>query len=160
MLVYNHDIASLVKRLRRFNQELHKSVSSGVSEMNNADKGRITSYLTSAKALKSWVVAQPELDLPESSPAAEEIGDTPSFEEPENLDVAMIMQLLRTLEIELVNSQSARKPAGLTVHDAGRFDTIVAKVESFLADFVEGENLDLPESSPREEMTGPGRTGV
>ncbi len=160
MLVYNHDVASLVKRLRRFSVEMHKSVSSNVSSMSEADKGRLASYLGSAKAFKSWVISQPELDLPESSPAAQELGDTPLFSEPENLDIDMIQQLMRNLEIELVNSQSARMPANLTVHDAGRFDVIVTKVENFLNDFVENQNLDLPESSPRESMTGQGQLGV
>lgn len=163
MKVYNHDIVSMISRIGRFMQELHKSVSANLSELSTADKNRLKSYLASITTFKSWVVAQPELDLPESSPKEYNLEDLPAFAEIENLDVTAVMRLLQSLVEEMANSQSARKPAGLTVHDSYRFDTIVAKINSFLADFIEQDGatgLDLPESSPKSPMSGAGNTGV
>lgn len=160
MKVYNHDIASMIARLRRFKQELHKSVSAGLSEFSTADKTRLLSYLASIQKFKNWVIAQPELDLPESSPREFDLGDAPKYTVIENLDIESIMRLLDVLEIELSNSQSARKPAGLTIHDSARFDTVVLKAHTFVNEFMSGENLDLPESSPTAAMSGAGQIGV
>lgn len=160
MNVYNHDIASMIARLRRFKQELHKSVSASISEYSNADKTRLLSYLISIQKFKDWVVNQPELDLPESSPRLFELGPAPILSVIENLDTSVIMRLFDVLEVEIANSQSARKPAGLTSHDSKRFDDVIIKVHTFLEDFLKGENLDLPESSPMALMPGHGHTGI
>lgn len=160
MKVYNHDIASMIARLRRFKQELHKSVSANLSEFSNADKVRLVTYLESIQKFKDWAVAQPELDLPESSPKEFDLGETVKFAEIENLDITAVMRLLDVLEIEMANSQSARKPAGLTKHDSVRFDNVVTKIHTFIEDFVSSENLDLPESSPATGMSGAGNVGV
>lgn len=160
MKVYNHDIASLISRLRRFKQELHKSVSANLSEFSEADKTRLMTYIDSIQKFKNWAVAQPELDLPESSPKEFDLGEPVKYAEIENLDISAVMRLLEVLEIEMANSQSARKPAGLTKHDSVRFDTVVLKVHTFIEEFVNGENLDLPESSPGTAMSGAGNVGV
>lgn len=160
MKVYNHDIASLVLRMRRFKNELFYSVSSNLSEFGNADKIRLNSYIESIKKFKKFVITQPELDLPESSPKEINLPAALELPEIENLDIATILALFDVAEVELVNCQSARKPSGLTSHDALRFDTIVKKIELFLAEFVADENLDLPESSPTAPMVGAGNVGV
>lgn len=161
MKVYNHDIVSMVTRLQRFMKEMNLSVSSNLSELSEADKGRLVSYIENLKKFKDWVVDQPELDLPESSPREFTVEETTEVIDIENLDITQIGRLLHVLIIEIGNSQSARKPAGLTVHDSKRFDTIVAKLESFLEDFIgQEQGLDLPESSPKSPMSGAGQSGV
>ena len=158
--VYNHDVVSMLAQVQRFMKEMSLSVSSNLSEFSTADRTRLVSYITRLKGFKEWVVDQPELDLPESSPREFLVEDADVVTDIENLDITQIGRLLHVLIIELGNSQSARKPAGLTVHDAKRFDTIVAKIESFLEFVEEEEALDLPESSPKAPMSGAGNSGT
>lgn len=161
MKVQNHDIASLVKRLRRVKKELEKSVSSGVSEVGSHDLARLETYIKALEDYKGWMVSQPVLDLPETSPIEIELGEMPESLEMENDDFALILNLFNVLELELVNSQSARRATGLISHDSLRFDAVIEKIKKFLVDYV-GKNspLDLPESSPMVAVTGSGRTGI
>lgn len=161
MKVYNHDVANLVRRMRRFKEEMIKSVSSGVSELISHDYERLNSYLEAIKFFKAWMIAQPVLDLPESSPEEIELGEMPEALLVDNDDLTLIIKLFELIEFELVNSQSARRSTGLVSHDALRFDSYIEKVELFLTDFVDQTSpLDLPESAPSIAMTGAGRTGV
>jgi hypothetical protein len=159
--VLNHDIASLVRRLRRFKEEVVKSISSNVAELNGHDLKRLVTYLEALKAFKSWMVSQPILDLPETSPLTIDLGSMPDMGQLENDDLAVILQMFNLIEQEIVNSQSARRSTGLVSHDSIRFDTYISKIENFINDYILKTNpLDLPESAPAIPITGPGRTGI
>jgi len=161
MKIFNHDIASLVRRLRRFKEEVVYSVSSGISEMGEHDLARINSYLVAAKSFKAWMVAQPILDLPETSPMEIELASMPELSTIENDDLALIHNLMNLTEQELLSSQSARRSTGLISHDSARFDSYIIKMENFLVNYVAANApLDLPESSPSFAVSGQGRTGV
>lgn len=161
MKVYNHDIYGLVKRLRRFKFEMIKSVSANLGEASAHDMRRLESYLSAMKEFKAWMTAQPELDLPETSPMEMSVGEAPVLPEIDNDDLDVIFKLMNLLELELVNSQSARRSTGLVSHDSDRFDALVAKIENFIGTYMATANpLDLPESLPVAPMAGPGRTGV
>lgn len=159
--IFNHDIAGLVQRLDRFQVELNHSVSGGSSEFNPFDGGRITSYLTAFTVYLDWVVAQPQLDLPESHPRAIDMADETKPAQVENESVNDIARLLSILRDELVNSQSARKPAGVIDFDEKRCRAVVVKIETFLSEFVGVVSpLDLPESSPRIALSPAGKRGT
>lgn len=161
MKVLNHDIASLVKRLRRFKKEMVKSVSSNVSAVGEHDLKRLNSYLEAIKAFKNWMISQPSLDMPETSPREIDLGVDGLVFDMENDDLGIIVDLMNTIEMELVNSQSSRIATGLIQHDSLRFDTYVSKIEKFLTDFVATNNpLDLPETAPSAAVTGAGSTGI
>ena len=161
MKVRNHDIVSLIRRMRRFEIELAKSVSSGVSELSKFDLDRLAKYIEAIKKFKAYSVAQPELDLPESSPLEVDLGEMPDLVNVENDDIAYILNLFRVFKIELINSQSARRSAGMISHDSVRIDTYIQKLEDFVGKFVGETNpLDLPESSPMVPITGAGATGI
>ena len=161
MIVNNMDVAGLIRRIRRFRYETVKAASSSLANLSNADIGRLTSYLSALTTYANWVVSQPELDLPESSPMTYDLGDAESLPVPENESLVDLETMWRLLEIELGNSQSARMPANLISHDERRLREIIAKSESFLADYAsQVQPLDLPESAPLRANTGAGRTGI
>lgn len=161
MKVYNHDIANLVRRMRRFREELIKSVSSGTSEYSEHDLARLNSYLEAIRRFKNWMMTQPVLDLPETSPQELELEEFSLDQNVENDDVAMLKKLFALSEEELVNSQSARRSTSLISHDSIRFDSYVQKMQDFVDNFIVPVSpLDLPESSPSTVMTGQGRKGV
>ena len=150
MIIHNHDLASLDRRLKRFREELLKSASAGLSETSAADMARLESYLEAAKAYKSWCVSQPEMDLPESSPYDIQVEDVSEAEEVESDDIQVIVNLIDLIRREMLASQSAKRSAGLMIHDSIRFDAMVEKIERFISDYMEQATpLDLPESSPR-----------
>tara|TARA_R110000787_G_scaffold5686_3_gene20512 strand:- start:2133 stop:2618 length:486 start_codon:yes stop_codon:yes gene_type:complete len=161
MKVQNHDIAAMVRKIRRFEKELTKSVSSGLSELSKFDLERLVSYIAALKAFKAFSVSQPELDLPESSPMELDLGELGTLTNVENDDIAYMLNLTRVIKIELINSQSARRSAGLVSHDSKRMDSFITKLEIFISEYIaENSPLDLPESSPMVEGTGHGNTGI
>ena len=162
-ITYNHDIAGLYRRLNRFIEELAHSVSSSGSQMNNFDQTRLATYLDAVDAYMNWVVAQPQLDLPETHPRIYEFKDAPEVkdEDVENESALDVIRMLELARDETVNGQSARLGSGLISFDEMRLTAIVAKARNFLENYIATITpLDLPESSPMKNMTQPGMTGV
>lgn len=160
-VVYNHDVAGIHRRLNRFIIEMIKSVSNAGSLMNEFDQTRLASYLSAIKAYVSWVVSQPNLDLPETSPRAYPLDANPVYDLVENESVVDVVRMLELVRDEVVNSQSARNAAGLTKFDEARLLAIVTKVENFLATYIAAVTpLDLPESSPMRVASTAGKTGI
>lgn len=161
MQVYNYQIAGLIRRLRRFRFETVKAASSGLAFVNEHDMRRANSYLTAAVSYLDWVVSQPQLDLPESSPRLIELGEPEKVDMPENESLTDLMVMYDLLETEIGNSQSARLGDSIISHDEKRFRDIVSKMNLFLQNYVTPIlPLDLPESAPLRAQTGAGRTGV
>lgn len=159
--VLNHDIAGLCRRVNRFITEMHKSVSSGVHEVNEFDQERLDHYLSAVRAYRDWVVGQPQLDVPETHPRPIEIGPNPDVTAVENEAVRDVINLMEICRDELVNSQSARYPAGLIAFDDKRAMALVTKCQAFLDDYVRKVHpIDMPESSPMRAMSGPGLGGI
>lgn len=160
-IVLNHDIAGLCRRINRFIIELYKSVSSGVHEVNEFDQVRLNHYLMAIRAYRGWIMDQPHLDLPESHPKEIEIGPDPDVSAVENESVRDVIYLMELCREELVNSQSARYPAGLIIFDDKRAMALVEKCQKFLDDYISKvQPIDMPESSPSRPMSGPGSTGI
>lgn len=159
--VNNHDVAGLYSRINRFIEELIKSVSSGTSQVNAFDATRIKSYLNAIEVYTDWVLAQPQLDLPETHPRKIVLAESPAVSQVENESLNDLIRLFEILRDEIVNSQSARDGAGLNKFDSERLKSIVEKAKNFISSYVEGVSpLDLPESSPVRAGSGPGRTGI
>lgn len=161
VFVYNGDVVGLYNRINRFIEEAQKSVSADVSLTNSFDITRLNSYLDSVDRFQAWVVSQPLLDLPETSPRQYTLFPAIPAVEIENDDLDDIVRLLRLARDEMTNSQSARLSSGLIAPDSSRLTMIIAKTRKFLNDYiVPTQPLDLPESSPRDLMTGSGKIGV
>lgn len=161
VVVNNHDIAGLNSRMNRFIEELVKSVSSGTSQLNQFDQQRLTTYLDAIDTYHGWVIAQPNLDLPETHPRAITLTQVVPPITVENDSINDLVRLLTIARDEIVNSQSARDAAGLNPFDSARLRNIINKSRKFLSDYIVPTNpLDLPESSPAVAQSGPGRTGI
>ena len=161
MDVYNIDVAGCIRRMRRFQEETIKAASSGLANTSAADMGRAVSYLAAITAYLDHVVSQPQLDLPEWSPKIINLGEAEVMAMPENESLVDLMTLWQAMEVEIANSQSSRQATGIVSHDENRMRAIIAKAESFLTSYVAViQPLDLPESAPLRDQTGPGRTGV
>lgn len=161
IVVYNHDIVGFYYRINKFVVELVKSASSNVSQLNAYDRARLGTYLLALRAFHDWVLAQPHLDLPETTPREYKLDEPEPAVSVENDEVDDIVRMLVLARQELTNSQSARLSSGLIPFDATRFAAIITKVENFLVQYVDKATpLDLPESSPVDVISGTGRTGV
>ena len=159
--VLNQDVAGLDARINRFIVEFHKSVSSGISQVTAADQARAHSYLNALDTYKSWIVSVPELDLPESHPTEYELEPTPEITNVDNESANDIIRMFLSMKSEVINGQSARRPAGLIGFDEARLTALIAKARSFLTDYVAlSTPLDLPESSPQELTSGKGKGGI
>jgi len=155
------DIVGIVKRIDRFTKELHKSQSAGLAETNQFDIGRLNQYLSALRAYRAWVVSQPQLDLPESSPCKYDLDPQPAYEPIDNEAVADIVRMLVRARMEIISSQSARRSVGLVSFDDQRLMAVVERVQAFLNNYIlQVQPIDLPESSPIYDMGGPGSTGV
>jgi len=161
MQVNNHDIAGLQTRINRFIEECFKCVSSGTSQVNMFDQARMNSYLDSVDAYHGWVTSQPQLDLPETHPRPIELEGDPKINDVENESVNDMIRLMGICRDELIHSQSAREASGLNKFDSARLQSVVTKCRAFMVDYVgKVTPLDLPESSPQAEQSGPGRKGI
>jgi hypothetical protein len=147
--VYNHDIMGLIRRLNRFMKEVIESSSAGISGMGVADLDRLKAYQTALMEYKTWVVGQPQLDLPKTHPSAHTIPDPPDQNSIDSEILIDVVTLWSKMRIELLASQSAQLATGLISPDATRFDAIWGKIQAFIADYIEPITpLDVPESSP------------
>lgn len=161
MDVNNHDVVGLYNRINRFLVELFKAVSSQTSEMNEFDQGRLEKYLAAIDTYSKWVTDQPQLDLPETAPKLYALEEPPEVTVVENENINDVIRILTLCRDELINSQSARTPAGLNAFDSSRLTAIVAKVRAFLETYIKPITpLDMPESSPKAESSGSGITGI
>lgn len=161
MKVFNYQIAGLIQRLRRFRFETVKAASSGLAHVNEHDMRRAEAYLNAAETYLNWVVSQPQLDLPESSPREIDLGDPEKVDMPENEALVDLMRMYDLMEVEIGNSQSARLGDSVISHDEKRVRDLIAKMRAFLLDYVaQVLPLDLPESAPLRPQTGAGRVGV
>lgn len=161
MIVYNYQVAGIIRRLRRFRYETVKAASSALAHVNEHDLQRARTYLSAVTSYVDWVVSQPQLDLPESTPREIDLGAPESLDMPENESLVDMMVMYDLLELEIGNSQSARLGDSLVTHDEQRIRSLIAKMEAFLTSYVEVNlPMDLPESAPLRGQTGAGRTGV
>lgn len=160
---YNHDVSGIVHRIKRFQFELYKSVSSGGAFVNQFDQERWAKYLDAVDVYVNHVVGQPQVDLPESHPRKIAIDLMPDEEivTVENESIRDVVYYLQLAMIECCNSQSSRMGAGLLSFDEARVRSIIEKSRRLLNDYVaQVQPLDLPESSPTRSMSGSGKTGV
>jgi len=158
---YNHDVAGLYRRINRLIIEMVKAVSNSSSLMNEYDQTRLSSYLSAIRAYVAWVVSQPQLDLPETSPRLIVLDQMPKWDLTENEAIIDVVRMLEIARDEVVNSQSSRNSSGLNKFDEARILALVTKVEAFLTSYIQTITpLDLPESSPMRELSGSGSTGV
>ena len=161
MAVNNQDIAGLHARLNRFLREIHKSASSGLAAITTPDMARFKSYLNAVTVYQTWVVGQPELDLPETHPRVYTLEVITPLSDVNNEAVNDFLRMLENTRDELVNAASARRAAGLSASDSKRLSDNITKATSFLVDYVEPITpLDLPETSPAAVSSGVGTTGI
>jgi len=159
--VYNLDVTYLADKLARYAAEVQMSVSSNVAFVNEFDMARLHGYLTDIDSAMAYILAQPQLDLPESHPMLNPIQPFPDMRDMESDEWDHVVRLLRSGYIELVNSQSARLGAGLMPFDARRVSALVAKTRQWLTEYVSKRSpMDLPETSPQQPMSPAGRAGV
>ena len=155
-MTYNTDVYGLVRRINRFIMEVVKSQSSGVSKTSVFDVARMRSYISAMRAYLLWVTSQPELDLPETGPRPTELPVSPVIPMIENeslYDVATLFELAR--------DELAHMSSNLIGFDAARFTAILDKADKFIDEYVVlVDPLDLPETSPAQEMQSKGLVGV
>lgn len=157
---YNIDVHSIVRRYNRMLIEIQKSQSSGVSFTNPFDVARVTSYVNAMDAYQKFVVGQPLLDCPETGPTEMALPENPKVDVLENESAMDCVNLIEIARDEIANSQSSRMPTNLLSFDFDRQTAYLNKIRALLEYIAAAEPLDLPESSPLQAVTGPGRQGV
>ena len=159
--VYNQDVRGLASRINRFITELMLSASANLANVSEFDASRLESYIRAIRTYHDWIMAQPQLDLPETAPRSYQLDADPTVPLIENEAIRDTIVMLEVARDELINSQSARMPVGLLSFDSRRVSAVVDKVEAFLNSYIrEVQPLDLPESSPQRSMAPAGKTGV
>ena len=160
--VLNQDVAGLAERTDEVIYELAKSQSSNLTDMRPFDRTRIDEYNAMLNRYAAWLVAAPDVDLPETHPRTYTIKFlTEDMDlDVENKALRDLMRMYQALITELTNSQSARAANGLTVHDKRRFDLVMDKIEQFLTSYVDAtQPIDMPESAPSSASVTSGYLG-
>lgn len=160
--VLNQDVAGLAERTDEVIYELAKSQSSNLTDMRPFDRTRIDEYNAMLNRYAAWLVAAPDVDLPETHPRTYTIKflTEDMHLDVENKALRDLMRMYQALITELTNSQSARAANGLTVHDKRRFDLVMDKIEQFLTSYVDAtQPIDMPESAPSSASVTSGYLG-
>ncbi len=161
MEVLNVDVVGYHNRLNRFIQEVHKSQSANHSTYKEADKIRLKSFLSALRFYLDFMKGVPEQDLPETNPRPYALRANPAPVEVENEMVNHVVNLLSLCRDEMDNAQSARYSSGVQKYDYARAMDYITRIEQYIKDYIEKATpLDLPESSPRTQIQGPGLTGT
>jgi hypothetical protein len=158
----NSDIEVLCRKLKKYAYEFHKSVSSALAGIREADRTRMGQMIDDLRALKAHIVAQPEIDAPKSSPRDIHLEGFDRGEMPlvENDVVNIIVDSLYVCWVEMATGQSTNLPNGIYSPDQVRFDQQIDKCSHLLTDYSDViQPLDLPESNPKFESSGEGRHG-
>lgn len=161
LTVLNFDLVGLLNRMNRFIEEIYKCVSSSGSDVNQFDKGRLVKYIDAIDFFHDFVISEPQLDLPETSPTTYTIRPGIETPEVENEMCNDMIRFMRVLRDEMSNCQSARQSSGFITHDSVRLRAMTERCRQYLIKYInEVAPLDFPESSPQEPVSGHGRTGI
>jgi hypothetical protein len=163
----NSDLAGLIEKIDEGIFETLLSQSSGLTAFREADRARIDSYLTRAERYFNWMISEPETDSPQTHPMRYPIqylsnseqgpDGLPVIQSPENKGLRDVVRLMRVWMAEMSKSASRRSPNGLTAPDQARFVSHLAKIRSFLTNYIDDtQPMDLPESNPSSPLTGQG----
>lgn len=136
MTVFNMDVAGYIRRLRAMKNELVQSNSAKLPAISDADLKRFRSHLESLEQYAVYACDQCELDLPKWSPKEIELGESVKVEGVSNHSIIDILAMVEAVEVEMVQSQSARQSSGLISHDEERLDAIMGKIHALLDSFV------------------------
>lgn len=158
---YNLDVVYINDKICRYAGEVIKAVSANLAHVNTFDMARALKYLDDLDAAVTYVLAQPQLDMPETHPRERKLQAFPEVPNMENDELDHVVRLLESARLEVVNSQSSRMAAGLLPFDASRVSALVEKNRQWLTTFVQQRSpMDLPETSPQQLITGDGVGGV
>lgn len=158
---YNLDVVYINDKMCRYAGEVIKAVSANLAHVNAFDMTRALKYLDDLDAAVAYVLAQPQLDMPETHPRERKLQPFPEVPNMENDELDHTVRLLEAARLEIINSQSGRMAAGLLPFDAAHVTALVAKNRAWLTAFVSARSpMDLPETSPQQLITGPGVGGV
>ena len=167
----NPDLVGLVERMDESVLEMLLAQSGPVNEFRKADQERIETYFNSWEKMVAYMVNDPELDAPQTSPQKQPVNwrsnsDSITDEDgevqvivhdPENKALRDLTRQMRTCMGEMALSNSRRMPNGLGTHDKKRFDAHLSKMRAFMKDYVGVVTpLDLPETSPAHAESGHG----
>ena len=161
LVVHNMDIVAINNRLNRYIEEMYKSNSSSVNNISDADKNRMVEYIDAIDGLHDWIISQPQVDLPDTTPKDYDIKKGMELAEVENESINDMLRMFEVMRDEMGNSQSARIGSGLIKQDSKRHRDMTERCRQFYIQYILNYvPLDYPESSPQEPTSGPGRQGI
>lgn len=141
-------------------KEFQECQSANSSMLNTHDIVRAGTFFSALRSNMQMIREPGVLDLPESDPIEYALRDLEPEKDIENAVFKQLARLIRTLLVELVNSQSSRNSSGINQHDRRRYNEIIAEAEGFLNTAKQLQPLDLVESSPRAPRQGAGNNGL
>jgi hypothetical protein len=161
MTTKNIHVPELYHMIVRFLVEMQLSQSANTSINNDFDLARYKTYFNALR-VKIGVMKHPSfLDLPETDPFTFELRPLPAIKDVENEVVAQLSLFMRAMALELTRSQTARNSSGIVSFDRTRQLALVSECETYLTDYaMKVQPLDLPETSPRAPLQGPGLDGL
>lgn len=158
MAILNNEVLGYRDKINRYMYELQKSQSANGSEYLPYDLVRLKSYVSSLRFYLDYMKNVPLQDLPETNPRDYAVREDTKIQEVENEMVNHLARLFELCRDEMDASQSALRSSGILVFDYNRAHQYLDRVDQYIVDYVEvATPLDLPESSPRAPIQGPGK---
>lgn len=132
-----------------------------ISGYGKHDMKRSLSYITDMRGYLAYVVDDPEPDYVETYPHLYNLSAPAVVPEMDNDAMLEYLGIIEAARDEMVSSQSSRRAVGLISFDLERQIAYLDKAQKFLEDYAQKLlPIDLPKTSPRNPITGAGKTGV
>jgi hypothetical protein len=161
MTTKNIHVPELYNMIIRFIVEVQKSQSANTSVNNDFDLKRYKTYFNALRVKISVMKHPSSLDLPETDPYLFALRELPELVDKENEVINQLSLFMRAMALELRKSQSADNSSGIVSFDRTRLLALVEECETYITDYAMNvQPLDLPESTPRAPVQGPGLDGT
>lgn len=153
----NHDIRLITRKIDSSIRNIQMAASSGVSNINQFDSGRMASYRHDILDSFAQADSDPELDITKSHPEVFTLKPAPKFIELTNDDMEQATVLYLILRYEMINSESSRLAAKFEKHDSDALLPILTKIEGYE---YTGQGEHRPETNPSAPMPSTGKLGI
>lgn len=145
MKTSNLDVNLLGKEVLLFRNEVFKSASSEVFNVDIHDMTRLESYLARLERDLQHVVAMPKLDLPKWHKQEIEMPEIQTDYQVDNASVEYVLRILDAGYFELVSSQSSSLSNGLEIADAKRVEMLISRLKAWIVALKDTQEVDVPE---------------
>lgn len=135
--IHNLDVQHLVHIIHQYCREILNESDYRPGTFGIFQQSRLAEYLKKIRSLVNWICSQPEIDLKHRWSVEMNIPDEVAVAIPASEHIVFIAKTFIEMNRGLLESHSAWQATGLTRHDRERLESLVDRIESYVATHVQ-----------------------